>query len=222
MIHKTPRLFLSSCPGDVGYIPINVSIFGGYPSVMAFWAFVKDANTKKLIAEEKPLVHKLGNPRDPDLKKMGGVYHLFNSNANPVDDVVKDGDILQHYCNDNAGGYGDPIERDVGLIKKDLDNGLLSLEICRNVYCAVACFDPQKDEYVIDEKATKKIREQERKQRLERAIPVRQWWQKSRQKMLAGELPPLIKGMYNDSLAKGKRWTTEFKTFWNLADDFTL
>jgi hypothetical protein len=30
----------------------------------------------------------------------------------------------------------------------------------------------------------------------------------------------MLKEMYNGSLAKGKRWSAEFRDFWHLPDDF--
>jgi len=32
----------------------------------------------------------------------------------------------------------------------------------------------------------------------------------------------MLKDMYNGSLAKGKRWPGEFRSFWQLPKDFTF
>ena len=222
LIYKTPGLYFDIACG-APYIPMNTGIFGGYPATSHGIAYVKGANIKELIAERKPLVHELGDPRDLDImKKVKGKHEVFISSPRQFDDVLGDGDVMQGFNNSSAGGYGDPIERDLGLIKKDLDNGVLSLEICRNVYCAEASFDPKTDEYVIDEQKTQELRERERKERLERGTPTKEWWRKSRQRVISGEFPPLLKAMYNDSLAKGERWPEEFRAFWNLPENFTF
>ncbi|MFC1944886.1 hydantoinase B/oxoprolinase family protein, partial [Chloroflexota bacterium] len=222
MIYKTPSLYFNSIATLMAYVPQNSSMFGGYPSPTPHFAYMSGPNTKELIAERRPLVHEWGDPRYPDLQKnLAGVYRSFNSNPTVCDDVLKEGDMLQTYCL-GGGGLGDPLERDIVLIKKDLDNGELSMEVCRNVYFVEAKFDPQIDEYIIDEQKTKELREEEKKRRLKGGIPVREWWQRSRQRILSREYPKLINDMYNDSLAKGERWPQEFRAFWDLSEDFTF
>jgi N-methylhydantoinase B len=56
----------------------------------------------------------------------------------------------------SGGGYGNPLERDVDLVRKDLRDGLISLESARSDYGVVA--DPKS--FAIDREATQKLREQ--------------------------------------------------------------
>ena len=83
-----------------------------------------------------------------------------------------------------------------------------------------ARYDEKAEEWVIDKKGTAKLREKKRKERLAKGITAKQWWRKRRQDLIEGNLPQLLKEMYNDSLAKGKRWPGEFTAFWNLPSDF--
>jgi len=53
-------------------------------------------------------------------------------------------------------------------------------------------------------------------------MPAREWWERRRETIANRELQPLLKAMYNDSLAKGKRWSKEFRAFWDLPEDFTF
>jgi len=247
MLYRTPGVFVGVPPGNVEYIPMNTSMFGGYPMVHNWSAYVKEPNLQQLIEERKPLIHERGDPRNPDIKtRLGGkVCGFYGPSARVFDDVLKHGDIIQVCVHSNGGGYGDPIERDPRLAKKDLDNGVLSLEICRKVYCIEASFNPHTDEWVIDEQKTRELRKQERERRLKK-MSVAEWWQKSQKKLVQGDLPPILKRMYNNSLKveelpqtfdpiwntasggnfrctpKGQRWPGEFRAFWNLPEGFAF
>lgn len=247
MIYRAPYLFVGCPPGAIDLIPLNASMFGGYPNMHNYSAYIKDPNLQELAAEKKPLLHGLGDPRDPDILKMakGKVGGPYGSTARVYDDVLKHGDVIQTYVHASGGGYGDPIERDLHMAKKDLDNGVLSQEICRRVYCIEATFNPKTDEWVIDEEKTKELRAKERERRL-KSMPTREWWVRSRKKVVGAELPPLLKQMYNSSLVvekelpakydpiwntsggnitclpKGQKWPHEFRAFWNLSQDFTF
>jgi N-methylhydantoinase B len=68
---------------------------------------------------------------------------------------VKEGDILIKHSS-GGGGVGNPAERDPEMVRKDVQNGLVSLEAARDVYKVVV--DPTK--FTIDHAATYKLREQ--------------------------------------------------------------
>ncbi|MFC1999534.1 hydantoinase B/oxoprolinase family protein [Chloroflexota bacterium] len=223
MVYKTPKV----CVGSVGMqlqskILVNSGMFGGYPSPASYAAVVAGANTEELIREKKPLVHDVGDLRMPDLQKnLDGNYHRYPPGFGLTEELLKAGDIVQNYSSSQTGGYGDPIERDPGLVKKDLDNGLCSEEVAKNVYCVVATYDPKEEEYIIDLANTKALRQKERKERLGK-MPVKEWWHRRRETIVNRELDALLRDMYNDSLSKGKRWSDEFRAFWDLPEDFSF
>lgn len=68
-------------------------------------------------------------------------------------DVLNKGDVVSLRL-PGAGGYGDPLERDMNLLLQDVRDGKVSLERAREDYRAV--IDPQT--LTVDEKATKKLR----------------------------------------------------------------
>ena len=88
-------------------------------------------------------------------------------------DTAKDGDIWQCFYGGSAAGFGDPIKRDPALAKKDLDNGYLTIESCRRMYCIEATYDDKAEEWIIDERKTAELRAAKRKERLARGIPAR-------------------------------------------------
>jgi len=247
MLFRTPEVFVGIPPGCLAHIPMNTGILGGYPNVHIFNSYIKNPNLPELIEQRMPLIHERGDPRNPDIKtKVSGEFGGFwGSSATVFDEVMKHGDIIQTYVHGSGGGYGDPIERDTNLIKKDLDNGVLSLEICRNVYCVEARFDPSGDQWVIDDNKTEELRKDERRRRLSKR-PAKEWWHKARKRVLDRELAPILQRMYNNSLSteealpepfnpiwnasngnircvpKGQRWPGEFRAFWNLPEDFTF
>lgn len=194
-------------------------IFGGYPGAMAYWYFVKDSNLAELVERGEPLSHREQDPRNPEIKVLlKGKFELVQR-LGMWD--IKDYDVVQIYHHTSNGGYGDPIERDAALIKADLDNGLTTPETCRNVYCAELSFDPVEVSWRVDPEKSEELRQQQRRERLGRAVPVEQWWREQRERLLKRELHPMVLECYASSLRLGERWSREFREFWALPDDFT-
>lgn len=73
-----------------------------------------------------------------------------------------------------GGGYGDVLERDPKLVIKDLEDGLISDYVARNIYHVV--YHP--DTLALDEEATRKKREQEREARKRRGVPFKEFLEK--------------------------------------------
>ena len=74
-----------------------------------------------------------------------------------------------------GGGYGDSLERDPELVLKDFEEELTSLETARDIYKVI--IDPEN--CMLDREATEAARDAERKARLKRGKPykdfVKQW-----------------------------------------------
>jgi len=134
---------------------------------------------------------------------------------------VQDKDVF--VCdNSSAGGLGDPIERDPALQKADLDSGLTNEEISRNMYCIAVNYDEKSREWKVDEAETKKLRTAKRKERLSRGVPVEEYWQKARQRLLEKKLDPLLIEGYRSSMKLSEGFTRDFKDFWALPNDFAF
>jgi len=222
MVYKTVLLSLDTTSmAHCEKIGCNSGVFGGYPGQGGFGKVIANANTMELIAQRKPLAHGEGYPGVGDLEQniRGNlIVPLANSY---VKGVFRHGDFIQGYMG-TGGGVGDPIKRDLSLVKEDLDSGVITIDRCRRIYCVDARYDEIAEEWVIEEKKTAELREKKRKERLAKGMPAKEWWQKRRQDIISGKLPPLLKEMYNDSLAKGQRWPGEFRAFWQLPRDFTF
>jgi acetone carboxylase, alpha subunit len=72
-----------------------------------------------------------------------------------------------YICQGSGGGYGDVLERDPVLVMKDLAEDLMSHENARDIYKVV--YD--ETTLVVDEAATKQLRDEYRQERIRRGKP---------------------------------------------------
>lgn len=197
----------------------NIGMFGGYPGSKRTTFLLRYDNLAERMEKREPLfLHGMDHPAEFIDRFPGEVIPLSHMPA-PME--VRNGDVV-FSDNGSAGGLGDPIERNLSLQKADLDNGLTNEEISRNVYCIATSYDEKTKEWSIDEEATRKLREDKRKQRLSRGVPVEQWWQKSRQRLESKDIDPLLTEMYHSSMKLSESFTQDFKDFWALPAEFSF
>ena len=223
LIYETPSLALTTGPSaQTAKILPNLGMFGGYCGPNSFEKVLTHTNSKQLLMERKPLAH--GTYRDGMNDLDGNIKGdlLVETRNGQWLGIVEDGDIVQSFYGGTPAGFGDPLKRDPALAKKDLDNGLLSIERCRSMHGIEAEYDSQAEEWVIDEQKTAELREKKRKERLTKGIPTEEWWRQRRRNLVNGNLPPLLRKMYNESLRKGEHWPQEFRDFWCLPERFTF
>jgi acetone carboxylase alpha subunit len=132
---------------------------------------------------------------------------------------LRDGDITID-AHGAPGGFGDPIERDPAAVKRDLDDGLTTQEIAERVYCVEARYDAAAQVWQIDDNATAQRRAAKRQERLRRAVPVRQWWDTSRQRLASHALHPMLAEMYASSMKLSDTFAGEFRGFWALPEEW--
>ena len=200
----------------------NRGLFGGYPGNVFYVYVARDTNIKELIDKRLPLPKMEGDPRNPDIKNLIKGDITMAKMWWCTDEVLKDYDLVQICYQPNNGGYGDPLDRDPNLIRSDLDLNFTSLEACRNVYCAEASYDDTEEEWTIDEGKTEELRQTRKNERLQKAIPFKEWWQKSRDKVLKKKMDPMLLEMYHSSAKNGPRFAAEYRDFWGLPQDFTF
>jgi acetone carboxylase, alpha subunit len=71
-----------------------------------------------------------------------------------------------------------------------------------------------------DGEATSRRREELRRQRAERAIPVSEWLAKTRERVMAKDFVYPVTDMYRESMDISDKWAAEFQDFWDLPEDF--
>jgi hypothetical protein len=219
MIHRSQQLVGSGALGTAsdGIIP-NLGQFGGYPGGRRNTLLLRHDDLPGLLEKRQPLTHELGHPADLQDRFPGQVQ---DCGLIPAPTELFEGDLLATYST-AGGGLGDPIERNPASIKADLDNGLCSDWQARNIYCVDVSCDENTKEWQVDEPASAKLRQAKREERLTRGVPVKEWWQKSRQKLLERDIDPQLLEMYGSSAKLSPSFAQEFKDFWALPDDYAL
>jgi acetone carboxylase alpha subunit len=202
--------------GTSSKVFVHHGIMGGYPSVAAYRAYIKNSNLRELIDRQMPLPHSEGvDYTNPDWIKLGVKGELHNVKGNVPETVFKKYDLF-HYTNIASGGYGDPIERDPRYVKKDIENDVSVVSTAQEVY--KVSIDP--DTLEIDYEKTKALRENYREERKKRGIPAQEYIRREREKVLNGNLPPTSKQCLNDSLALSESFLKTFTEFWDLPEGF--
>lgn len=215
MCPKTP--FLET--GHFGGAPIFTApgLMGGYPAPpITVW---KNSNTnvKELIADKKPIPHIENDPENPDIQRLAQGDVQIVRGGSSITKPVKEYDLFSQTTGD-AGGFGDPIERNPELVLKDYINGLTTLRTAEKVYCVVINSKTNS----LDYEATKELRERRRKERKEMAIPAKEYIQKTREKIMAGELPKTSAKTLRDLNRISSKFRKEYYDFWSLPEDFEL
>jgi N-methylhydantoinase B/oxoprolinase/acetone carboxylase alpha subunit len=218
-IHKSPLFaFMSTIHSDLVFD--QGGLCGGYPAPTAKYHYtVRSADVEERAQAGKPLPHTEGDPHNPEVAKL--LNGEFRLDKGFIYQALKDGDVFEFFYN-TSGGYGDPVERDPALVKEDLDKEVLSLEMAERVYKVVGRYDETRDEYDIDVEATEALRKRTREERKARAIPVSEWYDKTRERVTQKSVAPLVAKMYHDSMAMSGKWRQEFVDFWKLDQDFSF
>lgn len=217
MIWKT-NMYFAACFGHMPRTPYLKGLFGGYPAPPWHGFTAINTNMKDLIKEKKTIPCSINE-----------AFKLAESGALKGDEVkvhskpfwadVKQYDMIGILHNGGVG-YGDPIERDLELVRKDLNNLVLTEETARRMYGVVASYDEKSRGWKIALEATKETREEMKKDRLQKGIPVKEWWKKERERVLNKDIPEIIKATYKDSMDRSQKFMKEYKGFWQLPPTF--
>ncbi|MHA1293204.1 MAG: hydantoinase B/oxoprolinase family protein [Promethearchaeota archaeon] len=192
---------------------------GGYPQATAYRLYAKNTNLQEIFKKQEK--YPLGDP-DPT---NGEFERFINGDITrkpycviyPI--ALENYDII-HFALSGGPGYGDPLERKIKDVKKDLDDGVYTSDIVYNVYGVIAKFDEKNEEWNIDEIATNKRREEIKKERKEKSLPFEEFWEQERKKITENLLAEPVKDMISDSLELSEKWGKEFYKFWKLPEDF--
>jgi acetone carboxylase alpha subunit len=219
MIHRSEQLVGSAAVGTAsdGIIP-NLGQFGGYPGGRRNTILLRHDNLPERMEKQQPLTYELGHPATLQDRFPGEVY---DCGLIPAPRELFEGDLLATN-NASGGGIGDPIERNPAGVKADLDDGLCTEWQARSIYCVEVRYDEEAKEWVVDEAATTELRQEKRKERSGRGVPVKEWWQKSRARLLERDIDPQLLEMYGSSAKLSPAFAQEFRDFWGLPDDYAL
>lgn len=194
---------------------VGGSLMGGYPAHGRYKYALVDTDYKEKVMAMAPLPHGEGDdPANPEFAQLlKGTLKRYP--AQHATDQYKRYDIL-HQFSHGGGGWGDPIERDPQAVVDDLKMDVISEYTARNIYCVA--WNPETME--VDYQKTEALRREMRQKRLQRGIPVSEYKRWARERILAGDMPPVPKASYNDAFAHSEKFLKEFREYWNLPESF--
>ena len=134
--------------------------------------------------------------------------------------VFDDHDLYLNYIR-GGPGFGDPLDREPQAIARDLNCRFVLPEYAERVYGAVIARD-EAGVWTIDEDKTIARRKEIRQARLQRAVPVREWIKQERERIIAKDASLPVRHMYSTSFGLSEKFTSEFKSFWDLPADWSL
>jgi N-methylhydantoinase B/acetone carboxylase alpha subunit len=116
-------------------------------------------------------------------------------------------------------GLGDPLEREIADVQRDLDEGLILPRFAEGVY-GVAVGD-ENGQASIDAEASERSRQEALDRRAANAIPAKEWIARERQdRVLPQRLIGPVRDMYRSSMELSPRWARMYRDFWDLDQDF--
>ena len=217
MIHGVPyqELFNS---GN-GYCFHGGGLFGGYPGATLHRHVMTKTDMQERIARQ--LSYPVNNFDPEDSQVI----------ANCAGDVVRDQHLMHIpdtyyeydvYLSVLAGGHGcgDILERDPEKVVDDLNGQVLLPRFAASAYGVVA-HQNEEGNWRADQETTQTRREEIRRQRLERSLPVSEWLKQQRQRVEKLDFIQPVKEMYRESMTLSPSWAASFKAFWDLPEDWS-
>lgn len=196
-------------------------IFGGYPMTAGYRLYGTQTNLAEIFAKKQPYPLHDENPDKKEMEKLVKGNFARKETGFLFPATFQDYDII-HYTLYGGPGYGDPLERELKLCKKDLDGNIYLPETIKTVYGMSAKFNEEVQEWSVDEKESMNLRGDMRKKRAKDSVPFDEFWEKEREKILTRNLIEPVKTMYKESMTLSPKWREEFITFWQLPENFTF
>ncbi|MFW9973333.1 MAG: hypothetical protein ACFFDF_24325, partial [Candidatus Odinarchaeota archaeon] len=194
---------------------------GGYPQPTAYRLIAKNTNLKEIFdkREDYPLWDP--DPANGEFERLlkGDIIRRPYAQMYPIS---LDNYDMFHWCMSGGPGYGDPIEREIDSVKQDLNDGIYTEDKVCNIYGVIGKYNNEKEEWLIDKKATEEQRKEILKERREKSMTFEEFWKNERIKLTENRLNNSVKRMYKESLELSDKWAKNFREFWNLPEDFKI
>jgi N-methylhydantoinase B/oxoprolinase/acetone carboxylase alpha subunit len=220
MIHNSNFVYTYQIPGIVKIVT-NYGIFGGYGGGSGYVNIAKKTDLAKRIAKRLPIPHGEGDPQQPEMKRLLKGALVTGKDAQYISEPLEEGALYEKLYLPGGGGFGDPLDRDVRNVERDVTHRFVSEEGARKLYGAVGKVDGD-GEWRADAGRSEKLRARIRKARLTRAVPVADWWRRQRSRIQAGEIANETARMYADCLDLSPDWGKGYREFWALPKEFSF
>ncbi|TFF99171.1 MAG: acetone carboxylase subunit alpha [Promethearchaeota archaeon] len=194
---------------------------GGYPHSTGYRLIAKNTNMKDIIDKQEEYPIEDADPSNGQFEKLlqADITRKPWASIYPV--MLENYDMV-HFAMSGGPGYGDPLERKLESVKKDLDEGIYTPDLVFNIYGVVADYDHNKGEWFINQEATEERKKEIRKERKEKSMSFDEFFEYEKSKLTKSELSAPVKLMYSESLGLSEKWRKEFIEFWNLPENFQM
>jgi len=158
--HQVPAVYFM-CIADNSKIQTPQPLFGGYAPATVPGVGIRNPDLMRRLKEEpgaldldfRKIIEGDGIRGEWQIEFMGRSVRPYN-----------EGDVITFGFSAGGAGYGDPLEADPQGVVQDLVDQIISDWTVRNIY--KVAYDPET--LKVDEEETKRLREAERRDRLER------------------------------------------------------
>lgn len=165
--------------GSGGKVPVNSGLFGGYPGVSSYFDWFLNSDIYDRIEKGEPIPYE----QEKLTEYLKGEYIPGPPNA-PARQL-KSGDMWVSTSCGGGAGLGDPLERDTEDIVRDIENKVVTLDVAEKAYCVAL----DRETLKIDRQKTKKIRDENIKERLQKGIPGKEFLKRLVERREKGDLP---------------------------------
>ena len=183
-------------------------LWGGYPAAPGYRHNIRNTNFFELVEAREPYPFHEPDPGSPAMHAVSG-DRQFDLETGTLPQPMSQGDLYLCMFR-GGGGLGDPLLREYESVMEDIDGDFLLERFAEPVYGVVPG----------DADATERRRDEMRDARAAKAVPVREWMERERRRVLDGDLIEPVQRMYAESMRLSDRFAAEFREFWDLPDDF--
>ncbi|RLA59840.1 MAG: acetone carboxylase subunit alpha [Gammaproteobacteria bacterium] len=206
-----------------GYMNSDWGLMGGYPSATGYRFEAHNTGLHERIAEGKslPSGHDY-DPGNPEYEKHlnPGAQVKRDSQCITTEAIFENGDLYLNYLR-GGPGFGDPLDRKIEDIQKDLNDDVLLEEFAVKIYGAVFSKDSNGD-YVVDSDKTLAAQKKIRKDRISRGVPVKAWMETERQRILDKDASTQVQQMFASSFELSQSFLDKFREFWDLPSEWLV
>jgi len=206
-----------------GYMNSDWGLMGGYPSATGYRFEAHNTGLLERIREGMSLPQgKDLNPDQPEFEKhiSSETQVKRDKQCITTEAIFENGDLYLNYLR-GGPGFGDPLDRDPAAVEDDLNQNFLLPDYAEKVY-AVSLSRDDAGNWKVNRKETEIRRKAARLERIARGVPTHEWMEQERSRILDFDASVQVKQMFASSFALSADFLAEFKSFWDLPEDWEL